>query len=121
MALRPCLGAAGAERLLAGLTLLLLLAPAVRASSPQDWAALERQVTASCLARSGLRQPRPLGERVDVDDQSVLLLGGTYPQPHMRNRRGVELCLFDRRSRRAAVVPADDLLQPRPAQPPQPR
>lgn len=100
---------------------LLLSAGSAQASSPQAWAALAREVTASCLARSGLRQPRPLGERVDVEEMSVLLIGGTYPQPHMNNSRGTELCLFDRRSRRASVVPADALLQPRPSQPPQPR
>jgi hypothetical protein len=52
---------------------------------------------------------------VDFDDSlgySALLLSGLYPQPHMKHKPGRELCLFDRRSRRAAVTVADGLLNP---------
>lgn len=108
--LHPCL------RLLFCLSLLAPGLP-VRASSPEAWAGYGRTVLRSCTAASGLRQPRPAGERVDVqqpsgDLVSVLLLEGAYPQPHMAGRRGLELCLFDSRSRRASVAEADRLLRP---------
>jgi hypothetical protein len=111
----PTLALAGA-----GLAV-LLAAPSAQASSPQAWAALGREVTNTCLARSGLRQPRPLGELVDFEEMSLLAIGGTYPQPHMRNRPGIELCLFDRRSRRASLVPGERLILERTPQAPQPR
>lgn len=40
---------------------------------------------------------------------SALLLEGRYPQPQMRNKRGRELCLFQRSSGRASVSEADQL------------
>ncbi|MEB3331998.1 MAG: hypothetical protein VKI83_05860 [Synechococcaceae cyanobacterium] len=85
-----------------------------RASSPQAWAEYERQMLKACTAASGLRQPRPAGDRLDFSQSdgsrtSVLLLQGRYPQAHMAARRGLELCLYDPRSRRARVVDADRL------------
>ena len=121
---RACAGArAAAASLLAGtgLAALLLAAAPARASSPQAWAALGREVTSTCLARSSLRQPRPLGERVDFEEVSLLAIGGTYPQVHMGNRPGMELCLFDRRTRKASVVPGERLIQERTPPAPQPR
>jgi len=43
---------------------------------------------------------------------SALLLEGTYPQPHMRGRKGLELCLLEQRSGRASVAEADRLIGP---------
>jgi len=39
------------------------------------------------------------------------LLSGHYPQPHMKNQPGRELCLFDRRTRTAVVSDADGILR----------
>ena len=76
-----------------------------------------QQVVRACLAASGLRDPKPVGERVDLPGRndaltSALLLGGAYPQPHMAGRRGLELCLYDARSRQARVAEADRLMAP---------
>lgn len=96
-----------------GLAVLVAALP-VRASSPQAWAAYGQQVQKACLSASGLRNPRPAGERVDLPGPadaltSALLVEGTYPQPHMAGRRGLELCLYDARSKRARVAEADRL------------
>lgn len=101
---------------LLGLSLVAVALPA-RAASPQAWTAYGQQVVRACLAASGLRDPKPAGERVDLPGRndaltSVLLLGGTYPQPHMAGRRGLELCLYDARSRQARVAEADRLMTP---------
>jgi hypothetical protein len=83
------------------------------ASTPQAWSAYDQEVLKACIAASSLRDARAAGERVDFDDRigySVLLIVGHYPQPHMNNRRGRELCLFDRRTRTASVSDADRLI-----------
>lgn len=98
---------------LLGLALAAAALPA-RASSPQAWNAYGQQVLKACLAASGLRNPRPAGERVDLPGRadalsSALLLEGTYPQPHMAGRRGLELCVYDGATRQARVAEADRL------------
>ena len=117
--------AAGLARV-AGVVLLLgLAAPRAGASSPDAWRAYDRVVRSACLKASRLLQPRVLGERVDVPVADVsaggitliisaLLLEGRYPQAHMRGQSGRELCLFEQRTRRATVTPAELLDRPRP-------
>jgi hypothetical protein len=97
---------------------LLLMATALAggsalASSPESWRAYDRQVRAACVAASGLTAARVKGQRVDLPDLglSALLLEGTYPQPHMRGQKGLELCLFERRSGRAKVADGDRLFE----------
>mgnify|MGYP006272111253 CR=1 FL=1 len=90
------------------------------ASSPQAWANYGQEVQRACLAASRLRQPRPAGDRLDLPAPatasnatsglvSVLLLRGTYPQPHMAGRSGLELCLYDASRRQARIGDADRL------------
>ena len=38
---------------------------------------------------------------------TALLVSGRYPQPHMKNRPGRMLCLFDRKNREAFATDAD--------------
>lgn len=99
---------------LLGLSLAVAALPA-SASTPQAWTAYGQQVVKACLAASGLRNPKPAGMRVDLPGgsdalTSALLLEGTYPQPHMAGRRGLELCLYDSRSRQARVAEADRMI-----------
>ena len=86
---------------------------AALASSPDAWRAYDRQVRNACVAASGLAAARVKGQRVDEKDLdiSALLLEGTYPQPHMRGQKGLELCLFERRSGRAKVADGDQLFE----------
>ncbi len=103
----------------------LIAAPRVLASSPEAWKAYDREVRTACLKASGLLQARALGDRVDVPAAapdrngitpilSAVLLEGRYPQAHMKGQTGRELCLFDQRTRKAFVGPAETLTQPRP-------
>ena len=84
------------------------------ASSPEAWSAYDRQVRTACQAASGLAAVRVKGQRVDLPSLglSALLLEGTYPQPHMGGRKGLELCLLEQRSGRASVAEADRLIGP---------
>ena len=107
--------------LVLGLSLSSLGSLPLQASSPQAWEAYGRQVLQACTAASGLRHPRPAGERVDMPSAdgsptSVLLLKGRYPQAHMAGMTGLELCLYEGRSRKARVAEADRQMSPQ-AQP----
>ena len=87
-------------------------AGAAAASPPSAWSAHDRQVATSCSQASGLKNPRVAGEPLVFDDRTgmtALLVTGRYPQPHMKNRSGSVLCLFDRKNRKATVTPADSL------------
>jgi hypothetical protein len=86
------------------------------ASTPEAWSAYDQEVLKACVAASSLRDARPAGARVDFDDRvgySALLIVGHYPQPHMSNQAGRELCLFDRRTRTASVADAERLIMPK--------
>jgi hypothetical protein len=95
---------------------MVMLASAAQASTPEAWKAYSQQVLRACRAASTLRQPRPAGDRVDLPaangtQLSVLVLEGTYPQAHMAGRRGLELCVYDLRSRNARMAEADRLIR----------
>ena len=120
------------RRLAAGLTavgsVVLLLgmgAPRAKASSPDAWRAYDGEVRRACLKASRLLQPRALGERIDVPVADVsssgitllisaILIAGRYPHAPMQGQTGRELCLFEQRTRRATVAPADQLDRPLP-------
>lgn len=86
---------------------LLLLCPLAHASSDQAWAEHDKQLLKACSAASQLKDVRALGKSAEFDDRSgysALLLQGRYPQKHMNNRKGTELCLYDRRQKTAYVT-----------------
>lgn len=90
--------------------LLSMLPKITLASSPEAWLAHEKEVTSRCMKASGLRNAKPAGDIIDFDDRvgfTALLIIGTYPQPHMNNRKGHSLCLFDRRTRMPYVSEAN--------------
>ncbi len=92
------------------------LSTASRASSPDAWSSFQAEVTATCKAASQLKSPSPAGAQIGYDDTvglTALVLKGRYPQPHMKNRAGRELCLFDRKTRQAHVLEADQLISPK--------
>ena len=101
--------------MLSGLGTALLLgavgvaAGPARASSPEAWSRYDRQVRSACVAASHLAAVRVQGSRIDLPGLglSSLLLEGTYPQAHMKGQQGLELCVFEQRSGRAAVAEAD--------------
>ncbi len=82
------------------------------ASSPAAWSEHDREVAATCAKASGLNDAQPVGQPMVYEDRvglTALLIQGRYPQPHMKNRIGRELCLFDRETREAAVTEADQI------------
>ncbi|PWB33718.1 hypothetical protein DCO48_08655 [Pseudomonas sp. SDI] len=84
----------------------LLLGSAAHASSEQAWAEHEKSLSRACVAASQLKDAKPLGKPAEFDDRvgySALLIQGRYPEKHMNNRKGTELCLFDKQ-RQAAFV-----------------
>lgn len=94
------------------LPLLLLTVTQVHASSDEAWQKSRQVMTQACINASTLSKVRAVGDVMDFDDSvgySALLLEGRYPQAQMKNRRGRELCLFQRSSGRASVSEADRL------------
>ena len=95
--------------LLAGLAAVAVQA---EAATPQAWSALDKAMLDSCLKASQLKDSKPVGSNALFDDRvgySALLLQGRYPQKHMNNRKGTELCLYNRKSRQASVTEWDSL------------
>jgi len=91
---------------------LLLSSTLAQASSEEAWQKSRQIMTQACINASHLSKVKVLGEPIEYDDNtgySALLLEGRYPQQHMKNRRGRELCLFQRSSGRASVSDADKL------------
>lgn len=85
------------------------LAMPALASSPDAWAAFAGEVTAACVAASELKDAKPVSDQIlfPGDRQQVaVLIGGTYPQPHMKGAKGTVLCLYDQKSATAQVQEA---------------
>jgi hypothetical protein len=88
---------------------ILLSAPQpVLASSPDAWAQLNKQAERSCLVASGFRRPRV--SRAIIFDDTVgvvaMLVTGTFTQARLKGAAGTNLCLYDRRTRKAVVEEA---------------
>ncbi|MCF5706542.1 hypothetical protein GIV19_04470 [Pseudomonas syringae] len=95
--------------MLAGLA---LLAGQANASSSQAWNEMDKAMLAGCLKASQLKGTTAAGTSAQFDDRvgySALLLRGRYPQKHMNNRTGTELCLYNRKSRQASVTEWDSI------------
>lgn len=84
-----------------------LFSAAAQASSNQAWNDQRKHMLSACLAASQFKQAHALGKPAEFDDRvgySALLIEGVYPQKHMNNRTGTELCLYDRQRRQAFVT-----------------
>ncbi|KOC89536.1 hypothetical protein [Winslowiella iniecta] len=85
----------------------------VLAASTESWHSADQRMKQACVKASGLKNARPVTRVMLFSDRvgySALVLQGTYPQKHMKNKRGRELCLYQRATSRASVTEADDLL-----------
>lgn len=85
------------------------------ASSPDAWAQFDKELVASCIKASQLKNVKPAGQPAAFDDSigySALLLKGQYPQAHMKNQSGTELCLYERKSKKASVTEWDNVVTP---------
>lgn len=97
-------------------TLLLLALTAVAgqasASSPDAWKAFDKTLVDSCVATSSLKNAKPAGAPAMFDDSvgySALLIKGQYKQAFMKNKTGTELCLYDRKNKKALITEWDNV------------
>ena len=77
-----------------------------QASSSKAWNEQRQQMLKACLTASQFKDAHARGKPAEFDDQvgmSALLIEGVYPQKHMQQRTGTELCLYDRQHQRAFV------------------
>ena len=91
---------------------LAILSPNVQASSPQAWAAFEKDIATRCVKASALKNTAPVGTVAlfeDSVDYAALLLQGTYPQRHMKGKRGTELCLYNKKTNTPYVTEWDSV------------
>ena len=89
-----------------------LTSGASMASSPAAWSEHDKDVAASCVKASGLKNAQAAGQPMVYDDRlglTALVIRGRYPQAHMKNRTGQVLCLFNRTTRDVFVTEADQL------------
>ena len=90
----------------------LLLSPLAQASSEAAWQQHDKNLQQACVQASGLKAVKVVGKPIMYDDSvgyDALLLEGRYPQKHMKNQLGRELCLYQRQSGKAVVSEADQL------------
>ncbi|MEB5935296.1 hypothetical protein MXL15_24215 [Pseudomonas mosselii] len=86
------------------LVLFIVACSSANASTTQAWNDQRQQMLKACLAASQFKDAHALGKPTEFDDRvgySALLIEGTYPQKHMQNRTGTELCLYDRQRQQA--------------------
>lgn len=91
----------------------LIFASGAEASGPDAWKDYDQRLTKACMEASGLKDVKPVGGPIQYDDRvpvTALVLAGRYPQKHMKNRPGRELCVWDRKAGKAYVSEADQLL-----------
>ena len=97
-------------------TLLLLAMTAfagqASASSPDAWKAFDETLVDSCVAASSLKNAKPAGAPAMFDDSvgyNALLIKGQYKQAFMKNKTGTELCLYDRKNKKALITEWDNV------------
>jgi hypothetical protein len=91
---------------------LAALAAQAHAASPQAWSESDKAMTADCLKASQLKDSKVVGNAAQFDDRvgyTALVLQGRYPQKHMKNQTGTELCLYNRKDKQAFVTEWDGL------------
>lgn len=90
---------------------LSILTSHVIASTPSEWDEHTRMVTARCIKASNLKAVTSVVSRpIEFSDEvgyTALLLLGLYPQPHMENQKGRELCLFNKKTQKAYINEID--------------
>ena len=82
------------------------------ASSTEACNALDKAVIDSCVKASQLKNAKPAGTSALFDDAvgyNALLIKGQYKQAFMKNKTGTELCLYDRKNKKAVSTEWDSL------------
>ncbi|ENX07414.1 MULTISPECIES: hypothetical protein [Acinetobacter] len=80
------------------------------ASSEQAWNKHDQEIKAACIKASQLKNVKAVSNVMLFDDRvgySALLIQGKYPQAHMKNKIGQELCLWNKTSKKAYLSEAN--------------
>jgi hypothetical protein len=83
--------------------IVVLAASSTQASTPQAWAALDRQANRACLAAAGLTRAKVMTDKASFSDRvpvELRIVEGYNRQSVI----DVKLCAYDRRTRRATTV-----------------
>jgi hypothetical protein len=100
----------GGWRSAAALSLAILASAAFAvpacASSDQSWGQLKSRVIEACRRQSGLRSTKIVGYWPYFEAKAAAMVSGVYPERHMKGRRGVMLCLYDKRTGKAETQEA---------------
>lgn len=99
-----------ASRLLAiSLSTAALTASAALASTPDSWQTLFAEAGQRCMAASGLLDATANAQPVDFGDEVLILVGGMWPQPHMKQAGAHMLCRYRKANGEVMLIelPAD--------------
>lgn len=66
------------------------------ASTPEAWTALFAQAGQRCAAASGLLDAVANAQPMDFQDEVLVLVGGMWPQPHMKQAPAHMLCRYSK-------------------------
>ena len=94
---------------LTAFTALMACIGTAAASTPEAWQELFAEAGRRCAAESGLLDAAALAQPVDLGDMVLVLVGGMWPQPHMKQAPAHLLCRYSKASGDAMVIelPAD--------------
>ncbi|ENX42835.1 hypothetical protein [Acinetobacter sp. NIPH 2100] len=80
------------------------------ASSEQAWNKHDQDIKTACIKASQLKNAKPVSNIMLFEDRvgySAVLIQGKYPQAHMKNKTGQELCLWNKTSKKAYLTEAN--------------
>lgn len=97
------------RRSFAALTVFLACTGHATASTPQAWQELFAEAGRQCAAESGLLEAAALAQPIDLGDVVLVLVGGMWPQPHMKQAPAHFLCRYSKANGDTTVIelPAD--------------
>ena len=96
--------------LIFGLLASSAMASVTFASSEQAWSKHDQNVKMACVKASQFKNAKPVSNVMLFDDRvgySALLVQGQYPQAHMKNKTGQELCLWNKTTKKAYLSEAN--------------
>lgn len=93
--------------LIAFITLMAYMGTAA-ASTSEAWQELFTEAGRKCAAESGLLDAAALAQPLDLGDMVLVLVGGMWPQPHMKQAPAHLLCRYSKTSGEALVIELPD-------------
>lgn len=74
-------------------------------SSSDKWAELMQRASVACAKASELKNVKT-AKPIDFSDKVLVIMDGTWPQPHMKNAAARFACLYDKRTQKAETAEA---------------